>query len=257
MFEHLHPVSYGYFLMAQAYASAMRRSGLLESPARWAERDTVSDSRLWAARPVTPLDERTARRRTEVLVSGWPFKDQFPTVEAIDTRDTLALLSEQTIKAQMNWVDAHNRAAQFYLNRRDLEAAAREYRTILSQVPLLDVDFYLRLGRTLLEQGDFPELEKTLRASLDVQPTILACRALGDLALNGKRPAEAVTFYAKTLEFPQSVPEQLENRTLLARALQNKGQIEDARTQLLAVLKIRPDYRPAVELLGALPALPR
>lgn len=253
MFEHLHPVSFGTFLMARAYASAMRRSGLLEVPARWAENDTVSDLRLWTSRPVTALDERTARRRTEVLVSGWPFKDQFPTVDAVDPRDTLAALTEQTIKAQMNWVDAHNRAAQFYLNRRDLQAAAGEYRTIISQVPLLDVDFYLRLGRVLLEQGNLPELEKTLRTSLEVQPTILACRALGDLALNGKRPAEAATFYAKTLEFPQSVPEQLENRTLLARALQNEGQIDDARSQLLAVLKIRPDYRPAVELLGALP----
>jgi tetratricopeptide (TPR) repeat protein len=256
MFEHLHPVAYGYFLMAGAYASAMRESGILETPARWTVRDTLGDDRLWNTRCVTPLDEITARRRTEVLVSGWPFKDQFPTVRAIDPGDTLSALAEQMVKAQLNWVDAHARAADLYLHRRDLLSAAREYRTILSQVPLLDVTFYLRLARVLLEQGNLTELETTLKASLRVEPTILAARALGDLALNSQRPEEAAVQYRRALEFTQSVPEQLEHRTLLARALQNQGRIEEARSELLAVLKLRPDYQPAVELLTSLPPVP-
>ncbi|MBX2993083.1 MAG: hypothetical protein KF749_18175, partial [Bacteroidetes bacterium] len=70
--EHLHPHSKGYFILAKEYARAMRENGLLASADDWTARDTISDSWLWEARSLTEIDERIARRRTEVLTSGWP-----------------------------------------------------------------------------------------------------------------------------------------------------------------------------------------
>ena len=252
MFEHLHPRAFGYFLLAKAYARAMHDQGLFASAGEWAGADTVSDQELWEARSLTELDERTAERRTEVLTSGWPFKEQFPIVDAPDRGDTLAVLAEKLTSASIGWLEAHETAASYYLSRRDLENAAREYRVIINQLPLLDVQPYLKLARIYLDQQRIDEVGELLRASLQIEPTILAYRALGNIALNSGTPSEAASYYEKTFAFPQSVGEQVENGYLLALAYAQAGRHQEARSQTMKVLGIKPDHMPAVKLLQRL-----
>ena len=254
MFEHLHPRAFGYFLMAAAYADALRQHGLFASKDEWAVADTVSDEELWEERSLTELDERTAQQRTEVLLSVWPFKEQFPIVDAPDRGDTLAMLAEKLTKAEIGWLEAHETAASYYLSRRDLQNAAREYRVIINQLPLLDVQPYLKLARICLEQQKFNQVEDVLQASLKITPTILAYRALGDIALNSGRGGEAAAYYEKTFTFTQSLAEQVENGYLLALAYARAGREEEARSQTLKVLSLKPDHMPAVKLLQQLSA---
>jgi tetratricopeptide (TPR) repeat protein len=252
IFEHLHPRSWGEYLMAQAYAREMRRRGLPVPAGEWHAVDMRSDSLLWESRPVTELDERTASRRTEVLMSGWPFTDQFPIVDAVPPGDTLGQLAESLVRARIGWPEAHDEAASWYLSRNDLAAAAKEYRAIVNQLPMISVQPYLKLARVLVALGRFDELDTVFRQSLNVTPTILAVRALGDIARQRGRFAEAAEWYRKTFMFPQQPGEQAENGTLLALSLEAAGDTTGARQEAGRVLAIRPDHRPAINLLARL-----
>ena len=247
--EHLHPNSRGYFIIAREYARTMRRMGILAPASEWARRDTVSDDRLWEDRPVTEIDERTAQRRTEVLRSGWPFTSQFPEVNAVAKNDTLGQIAEKLTRAQINWNDAHEEAAEHYLDRHEDLKAEREYRVIINQLPGVDVRPYLYLARVLLNGGKTNEVQSVLQSSLQVQPTILAYRALADIAMNNRAPKDAAGYYEKTFSFPQSPQEQAENGYLLGLAFFRAGEYDRARERLLKVLTLRPDYPTARQLL--------
>jgi len=247
--EHLHPNSAGYFLMGRAYAGVMRTHGLLAPAGEWARMDTVSDEKLWGERNLSTLDELIARRRTEILTSGWPFKTQVPTVDAVPEGDTLRQIVEHVTRGVWDWRKAHEEAAAYYERRRDPDSLAREERVIISQIPL-DVNAYLNLAHVYLIQGKLGEMAAVLLASQRVQPTILAARALGDFALQTGKPRDAIAQYESMSVFPQSRAEQVENGYLLALAYQQAGMTDRASAQLLKILKLKPDYKPAVDLLA-------
>ncbi|MGA2623268.1 MAG: tetratricopeptide repeat protein [Bacteroidota bacterium] len=247
--EHLHPNSHGYFIMAKEFARAMREHQLLASAGDWQMADTISDDVLWQKRSLTVLDELIARRRTEILTAGWPFTSGVPVVNSVDEKDTLGHIVEQVTRARWDWTRAHESAAQYYLLRNEREKAEGEYRVIISQLRFLDVQPYLKLARILLDEKKYNDVRTVLLSSLDVQPTILAYRALGDMSLNSGRPTEAIAYYEKMSIFPQSSSEQLENGYMLALAYSHAGMTHQARSQLLKILSIKPDFQPAVELL--------
>jgi tetratricopeptide (TPR) repeat protein len=247
--EHLHPNSRGYFLIAKSYAGLMRRYGLMATTEEWQRADTLSDEILWESRPLTLLDERIAARRTEILTSGWPFQAQFPTVSAISEQDTIGQIVEKITRAQWNWIQAHDAAGVYYERRMELPDAAREYSVIINQVPDYDVQYYLRLGRIFLRQNNTAALQHILARSLDLEPTSLAYRALGDISLQSGHPLKALEYYTKLADFPQSTPEQIENGYLIATAYAKADSMDEARARILQVLKIRPDFLPGVKLL--------
>lgn len=253
IFEHLHPKAPGAFLMARAYAEAMRRLGLIAQPEIWAARDTLNEQMLWRERPLTFLDEMTARRKVEILTSGWPFKDQLPRVSAISATDTLGQFVEQMTRSRWTWHRAHEEAIAYYRRRGDVQSVEREFRAIISESPL-DVQPRLKLARMYLEEGRLEEMRAQLRATLDVEPTILAYRALGDLALRSGAPGEAVLYYRQITPFAQSTNERLENGYLLGIALGEAGMKDSAAAQMHRLLDIKSDFAPAVEFLrGAAP----
>jgi Tetratricopeptide repeat len=252
LLEHLHPALPGDFLMAREYARAMRDHGLAAMRSEWAARDTLSDSSLWHDRRVTPLDELAAQRRTQILTSGWPFTDQPPRVRSVAAGDTLGQLADNLTRGTLNWLEAHRSAALYYAQRGDTYMQAQEYLAIIDQVPLIDVQVYLRLARLLLGQRRVRELREVLLASLRVEPTILACRALGDIAMRVNDLGEAIEYYSRTIDFPQAAGEQVENRYLLALALSRAGKNQEAITHLQAVLAISPEHQPSRALLESI-----
>lgn len=256
MLEHLHPDSRGAFIVARTYAHLMREHGLLATRGEWAAADTVPEETLWAERSVTALDEAIAQRRTEVLTSGWPFKTGTPIVEAIPATDTLKTIAEQVTRRKWSWRQGHEAAADFYLSRNDREDATREYRTIIDQLPFAGVQYYLRLAELLLEQKRIGEFAGVLRSSLEVKPTISAYRALGDVALNDGRAAEAVDYYEKMSSFPQSRREQADNQCALALAYHRAGRDREAGLLVGKILELTPGYPPAMKLLKDLEGNP-
>jgi tetratricopeptide (TPR) repeat protein len=248
--EHVHPNARGYFLIARAYATAMRRQGLLAPAEEWARCDTLDERRLWNDRCLTEIDDRMARRRTEILMSGWPFRAAVPLVDAVPRQDTLGQIVERVTRGQWNWLQAHNAAAAYYLGRGEPSRAAAEYRTIINQLPLLDVAPWLTLAKLCIDASQLEEARQALEGSLRVQPTILAYRALGDISLRAGQPARATEMYRKTFMFQQSAPERVENGYLLALALSREGKADEAVSELLKVLALRPDFQPAAKLLA-------
>jgi len=247
--EHLHPNSRGSFLIAKAYTGMMREMGLVASENRWRTADTVPDASLWKERSVTELDERIARRRTEVLTSGWPFRSQTPTVEPVAADDTLGQIVERVTRAQWSWTQAHEAAASYYVGRKEFSSAEREYRVILDQFPIEDVREYLQLASLLLEEDKLAEADSVLAASLHITPTQSAYKAMGDIAFKSNAFGDARKFYEQSLQIPSSPSLEIESRFMLAQSLYYLGDGENAVSELLKLLKIRPDYRPAILLL--------
>ena len=249
MFEHLHPRSRGHFLMAKEYARLMRERGLLASRSEWEARDTVQDEWLWKERNMTEIDERVASRKTEILTSAWPFRPGYPTVSPIAENDTLGQIAEQYTRGRWNWKQAHEAAANHYAREGNPGKAEKEYRVIINQIPLLDVQDHLNLAKLLLDQNKIPELRTVLLRSIEIQPTMLAYRALGDIAMRQKNPSEAIAHYEKLVAFNQAPAEEAENGYLLALAYLQVNKKDLALARLNTVLDLKPDYKPAVELL--------
>ncbi|HUI63632.1 MAG TPA: hypothetical protein VL126_02230, partial [Bacteroidota bacterium] len=247
IFEHLHPTAQGAFLMGKAYAAGIRRLGLIVPEETWV-RDTVDEQRLWGRRPLTFLDEMMARRKVEILTSGWPFKDEFPRVSAISADDTLGQFVEQVTRSRWTWRQAHEEALEYYRRRGDIRSVEGEYRAIISESPI-DIQPRLKLARLYLEEGRIQEMREQIQATLDVEPTILAYRALGDLALRSGAPAEAVKYYQQITPFTQSTNERLQNGYLLGVAFAQGGMKDSAEAQMHRLLELKPDFAPAAEFL--------
>lgn len=130
--------------------------------------------------------------------------------------------------------------------------AEGEYRVIIDQFPTMDVRYYQKLAEILLNEKRFDDLRTVLLGSLKVSPTILAYRALGDISLNGGDPKAAAGYYEQMSGFPQEPAERVENGYLLALAYSRADMKKEAISELLRVLRIKPDYRPAVILLQKL-----
>jgi tetratricopeptide (TPR) repeat protein len=246
--EHLHPNSKGFFLIAKEYGRLIRNNSIGFSQEEWKTGDTLMDEELWQSRSVTQLDEYIAKRRTDILTSGWPFKDQIPIVDAIPSTDTLGQIAEQTTRGYLDWKTAHNKAAKFYELRGDYRNAEMEYRTIVSQIPW-SMEGYLSLARSLLLQKKYNDMAQVLHASLEVEPTIQAYRTLGDLAMNDNNPVKAISYYDKMDAFPQTTKERVQNGFVLARAYASAGRVNEAKQRTLEILRLAPDFQPAVELL--------
>jgi tetratricopeptide (TPR) repeat protein len=249
--EHLHPNSRGNFLIGKAYAQSMRQASLLATAAEWSRADSIPDSTLWTLRCVTGLDEMMARRKTDVLTSGWPFKNQIPIVPAVPANDTLGQIVEQFTRGKIDWKSAHQDALTYYSRRGEFAEAAEEGRTIVRGAPLL-LQPYLDLARLYLRLGRLTEMESTLLSSQHLEPTILASRALGDLALQTGRPQVAVGHYTRVLSFTQSTNERLENGYLLGLAYIRSGKRDSALAQMQKLLDINPGYAPARQSIQAL-----
>ncbi len=248
MFEHLHPRAAGYFAIAKAYAAVMREHRLLGTRTEWTLADSINEDQLWRNRCVTELDERIAARRTQVLTSGWPFKNQFPAVDAIPPTDTLGQIAEQATQGKLDWKSAHQQAISFFSRRNDLRSVEWEYKAILNQIPL-DLEPYMELAKLYFQQNRFADMAAVLTASLSVEPTIQAYRTLGDITLQKGDARGALAFYEQMDRFVQSPGEKLQNSYMLCLAYARAHEPAKAKARLLELLKLRPDYQPAVALL--------
>lgn len=251
IFEHLHPTARGYFMMAKGYARAMERIGLIVPKESWIVRDTISDDLLWGERPLTILDERMAARKVQILTSGWPFRKGTPVVPAVSATDTIGQIVEQVTRSRWTWERAHEAALSYYQGRGDRESVEKEYRVIISQTPL-DIQPQLSLAHFYLERGRLEDMRIVLISTLTVQPTKLAYRSLGDLALGGGKAADAIPYYRSLSGLVQDTSEQLENGYLLGLAYAQAGARDSARLQMERLLALKPDYAPAGQLLKRL-----
>lgn len=249
--EHLHPNVRGYFLIAKAYAEALRDHEFIASAEEWESRDTISDKHLWRERTITDLDERIGTRRIEFLISGWPFVPERKEIRPIHPDDTLGNIVEQVVTSKLVWEQAHIEAAQYYETRGDIANAEQQYLSIINQIPL-NVSPYLSLGQFYLRKGRSVDARKILLASLDIEKTPYAYKALGAISVDKGKLTDAIEFLRQAFAFSQTTKERTENGYLLALAFNRAGERGEAIEQLNRVLTINPSYEPAQQSLRLL-----
>lgn len=246
--EHLHPNSRGYFLMGKAYANAIRSMGLVASADAWKKADTLNDDSLWQSKPMTDLDMWCAKRRTDLLTSGWPFKPQTSTPKQINTTDPLAEIGERVVTGKISWEEGHVAAADYYKASGQTEKAVREYRTLINQFPF-NVSAFLLLGQLYMKEARLDDAREVFVRSLAVERTYYAYRSIGGILLEKGKPLEAAGYLDKAFGMGQSPNDRLEAGYLLAVAYHRTGNAIQARSVLQQVLKINPQFKPALILL--------
>lgn len=247
--DHLHPTSWGNFIIAEDYAQVMRIHGLLATPQEWTTADTINEDELWKNRCVTDLDERTAQQAVKVIASGWPFKKQSATIDYVPSSDTLEYLAQQLAIGNSGWLDAHMQAANFYRAHADWAHAESEYKTIIFTYPHL-IEPYLDLASAYFQQRSFDDMKAILLHSIEIQPTLQAYNALGHIMLDKGDPLAALGFFEMTQKFSQSPGEKLDNGFLICYALFKAREFEKAKMHLVELLTSAPDYQPAIRLLA-------
>jgi len=246
--EHLHPNSNGAFRMAAAFANAMKAHGLLADRQEWITRDTIRVDSLESRRNLTELDEMMARRKIQVLTSGWPFQSTPRKLAAPDTSDSLAFIVDRFVMGVLPWQQAHLDAADFYARHNEPERAAKEYSTIISQYPY-DITPYLLLAQLHIASGHKALARKTLLQSLELERTTYAFHALGTLAYNDTMLTDAERYLREAMLLSRTVQERSRNGYLLALTYARRGDADLARQQLADLLRQNPQYQPARELL--------
>jgi tetratricopeptide (TPR) repeat protein len=247
--EHLHPNARGHFLIAKEYARRMREQGLLVTSEEWNKREKASDDSLWEQRHLTDIDEVMAARKIELLTSGWPFKNQSQNLAPIPATDTLRFIAEQAIHNRIGWVTVHEHAAEYYLRRHDSTNAEKEYKTIINQLPH-NVAPYLKLAYLYFNQEEFSKAETVLLASLQVEQTSVAFRALGDVYLKQGKAGNAIRYYQELGRFPEDPAAAPENAYMLALAYLISEKPAPAIRILEQTVSRYPSYKPARELLS-------
>ena len=238
--EHLHPNARGYFLMAKAYAAAMRAGGLLASDEEWTKRDTVSDELLWAERPLTDLDSLCAEKRTRLLTAGWPFRDSTIAESPIGS-DELSRIAEKMVRGVFTWEEGHVAAAEAYEAAGEIRLAAREYRSLINQLPL-NVSPYLRPGRLYAQAGYPDSAETVLQRSLNLERTSFALRSLGAIFVTRGRYADATRLLNDAIPLCPTTQEIADTRYLLALAWARAGYRQQALLELDRLFAVAPGH---------------
>ncbi len=246
--EHLHPNLRGYFLMAKEYAEVMQTHSLLAPAPDWYKDHDVPDNQLWAAKPVTEVDERAAERRIRILTSGWPFTSHDTLIPGISPQDTLGDIVERLVDGKTTWEQTHVAAASFFEHSGRVEKAEREYLTLIDQLPI-NVSPYLLLGRLLLREDKQKEAYQVLLQSLNVEKTSYAYQAIGTVLYNGGDPAASVECFKQAYSLAADPQARTTTGYLLGLAYARTGRKEDAINLLQQVIAESSGYQPAVDLM--------
>jgi tetratricopeptide (TPR) repeat protein len=236
-------------MMARAYSEVMHENGLLATRQEWDSRDTANEDELWNKRFVTDLDELMARQSIRVITSGWPFKEQSATIEFIPPTDTLNHLAQMLAIGKLGWLEAHVEAVQYYRQREDWKNVEREYKTVISMYPHV-IQPYMELASVYFKLKQLDDMKSVLLQSLQVVPTLPAYTALGHIMLDKGDPIGALKYLVKADDFYQNPTEKLQNDYTISIAYLRAGDFQKAKQRLAALLRTKPDYQPALQLLA-------
>jgi tetratricopeptide (TPR) repeat protein len=248
IFEHLHPRAWGQFLMAKEYSRIIQEHGLLTGSAGWAAGEKADDFTLWQNRHLTDVDEFMAERKIALLTSRWPFQKQAKEIPPVPPTDTLRTIADQAIHNRLGWITTHDLAAECYLRRRDAAHAAKEYETIINQLPLNSMA-YLKLAKIHYDLQNFSKAETLLLASLQIEQTSVAYRVLGDIHLKQGQSDKAIRCYEALAKFPEDASTAADNAYMLALAYLVSENTRAAIPLLERTSARFPNYKPARDLL--------
>jgi tetratricopeptide (TPR) repeat protein len=247
--DHLHPNLKGYFMIAREYARILRAHELVADAPAWRVADTLSEARLWDERCATRLDEMICAQKTAVLTSGWPFRDQPPTVPSVLPTDTLGQIVELYMRDQISWAGAHMEAAAYYASRGEVGEAAREYLTIAEEMPF-DTSPLIELGQLYLGAHQTDNARLAFQRSLGRDETSGGYAGLGKVRLYEGAVGDAALCFERALRLARTPEERAESEYQLALLHLRWGDRQRAVQELREAVKAMPSHRQAAELLS-------
>ena len=199
--EHAHPNVDGYFIMADAFFTTMRREHFLSD--RW-DTTLIKPAEYYRANwGFTALDSLAAELKIKQIVAGWPFKTQTKintfqeTYVPASFEDSLAF--DCVLREKQHIEDAH-----ITLAKRDAAAgnnlsAFNEYLSLIKSYPY-GVSLYKASLKYLEAAGAQQKILDLLLSMPDKDESLWAMGALGTLYQNMHMPDKAADYFNKALE---------------------------------------------------------
>jgi tetratricopeptide (TPR) repeat protein len=184
MHEHLHPNIDGYFLMADAFFTAIRKERWIGD--RWDEKNIRPSSYYRKNWGFTGLDSVYAALSIAQLKGGWPFKQDSGPNRALDLyrpatkADSIAWIILKTGNATLEL--GHIELARYYESRGELDRAFKEYEALIYTVPALDL-FYQPAVKVLLQMNQYEKAMQILYEALKYQETDFVDQWIGQIYL--------------------------------------------------------------------------
>ncbi len=246
MHEHLHPNIDGYFLMADAFFTAMRKERWISD--RWDEKNIRPSSEYRKNWGFTALDSVYAALSIIQLRGGWPFRQDPGPNRALDyyrpaTRaDSIALIILKTGSSTLEL--GHIELARYYESRGRPDLAFKEYEALIYTVPALDL-FYQPAVKVLLEMNQYEKALQILYEALKYQETDFVDQWIGQISLALDRTPRGIFFLerARKLSTPDEPLLYNLSRAYFKTLQMNRGD------EILAELQRRYPGSPYIEAL--------
>ncbi len=179
MIDHLHPKAKGYFLMADAFFTAMRNNGFIA--AAWP--DSAMPSTMRANWGCTALDSVYADLSIRVLKGGWPFQKHSAPNRVLQSFKPSNIIEELALRAvkydNVDIRDVHKTLAEYYEKIADYRNAYHEYQALIASRPFSAMP-RLKAAEMLVRVQDFDLVPGIIKESLQFGEFPLSYILLGE-----------------------------------------------------------------------------
>jgi len=242
MLEHLHPNLEGYFRLGQILEESVIGQNILRQVIpQLPEAVALPDDDYFRDRmAVTALDKKIAEFQTRILMSGWPFATdrRHLSLSDINPRNKLEEIARATLKKELNYWEAHQQMADYYIGKNQTSEAVAECRALVRAFPY-HWKSHLLLGKFLVKSGQFDKALPVLKTVAAKTSEPFSQKWIGSILLNNGRVREAIPHLELALKLE---PADHQCRYNLAGAYLLDRQIDKALTLLDYLLKQAPDY---------------
>ena len=248
--EHVHPNPRGYGLIARAFVEAMLENGSAGLEKKRLER-SLSDEEYLKRAGYTRLDECIGEIKTARLVQDYPFGGRSGFSRGPVDDEEINLIAEQHCLREIPWEFAHLRLGDHFLEKGEMQRAAREYQAVSLAAPEEPLS-YVKLAALAASGSERAESERLLRHALALKADMpRASLLLGQVLLEMRRDSDAVAVLRELREknSPQlSKTESIQARFLLSLAYARTGSNDLAEGVLREILDQDPSHEDARSL---------
>jgi lysophospholipase L1-like esterase len=164
LLEHVHPNLDGYFLLADAFFSALIANGLPGAP----EVDlTTTEAR--AGLPVSDIDRFLGDYKVLRIKAGWPFSDGRTTVTLPAPASEAERLAQELYQEQISWPEAHDRLRRHYQAQGDRAGYAHVTAILADAFPFTG-SLQFETAAALIELGRPRDAVRYSRRGTELEP---------------------------------------------------------------------------------------
>jgi tetratricopeptide (TPR) repeat protein len=207
--EHLHPNIDGYFLMADAFYTAMVKSQLIDKIDSQYYKPSAYYRNSWG---FTPLDSMSADISIQKIKSGWPFKpDSIVNTFIKDYRpkDMVDSLAYRAVRyTDITMESAHKFLAKYYIAHNAPDKAILEYNSILKIEPY-KIDNYIDAGNLLFQSGKFDKALEIFLSALKLNRDIYILYKTGEIYSSIKDFGKAIPYLEEVIKTDPNFQKQL------------------------------------------------